>query len=142
MKRSVLFLVLAAVVAFAPAMFAQNPPPEQPQQQAQTEKTHTMEAEIVSVDASARTITYKPVGAGSGAGSTAPSDPQSQQGQKASTELTASVEGNAVNALQDLKAGDRVTLTFRGEETSDQTSAGAQKVVIDIVKSASSAPKS
>ena len=69
-------------------------------------KMHKVEAEVVSADAAAKTITIK-----------------SDSGDK-----TSPVEGKAVAALKNVKAGEKVTLTCRDNE------AGEHQAVVAIMK--------
>lgn len=118
MKRSLAVLaIVAAIVLAAPAMLAQQ---QQGQSQSQTER---IEAEVVAVDANSKTITFKP---SARAGETG------QTGEKASAQQTLMVEGAAASALQDLKPGDKVTITCRVNERGEKkvveiSKAGAQK---------------
>jgi len=74
---------------------------------AQTSKTHKLTAEVVSTDASAKTITVK-----------------NADGR----EMTARVEGKAAEALASFKAGDKVTLTCRDND------AGEHEAIVEIQK--------
>jgi glucose/arabinose dehydrogenase len=102
MKKLATLLCAVAVVAVASMAAAQSaaPAPEQKQPAADTakqataaEKTHTVEAEVVSADATAKTLTIK-------------GDPNK----------TVAVDASAVGSLKDLKAGDKVKLTCRDNE--------------------------
>jgi translation initiation factor IF-1 len=79
-----------------------------------TDKTHTVSAEVVSVDTAKNTMTIK---ASDG------------------MEKTATVEGSAVSQLKNLKSGDKVTLTCRDDDK------GEHKAVTAIQKSSSSEPR-
>ena len=70
-------------------------------------KMHKVEAEVVSVDAAAKTITIK-----------------SDTGEN----KTAPVEGKAVAALKTVKAGEKYTLTCRDNE------AGEHQAIVAIMK--------
>ena len=70
-------------------------------------KMHKVEAEVVSADAAAKTITIK-----------------SETGEN----KTAPVEGKAVAALKNVKAGEKYTLTCRDNE------AGEHQAVVAIMK--------
>jgi hypothetical protein len=72
---------------------ASKPPPRPAKQATAAEKTHTVEAEVVSADAAAKTLTIK-------------GDPNK----------TITVDASAVGSLKDLKAGDKVKLTCRDNE--------------------------
>jgi hypothetical protein len=67
-------------------------------------KTHEVQAEVVSVDVEKKTLTLK--------------------GEMANTTLP--VEGKALAALKDVKAGSTMTLTFKDDEK------GMHKAVVDI----------
>lgn len=72
---------------------------------AQAGKTHDVKAEVVKIDAAAKTITLNVEG----------------------KEMTLPVEGDAVAQSKDLKAGEKVTATCRDD------SSGAHKAVTKIV---------
>lgn len=67
-------------------------------------KTHDVQAEVVSVDVEKKTLTLK--------------------GEK--DNMTVPVEGKAVAALKDVKAGSKLTLTCKDDAS------GAHKAVVDI----------
>jgi len=71
-------------------------------------KTHKVEAEVVSTDVAAKTITIK--------------------GENGAENKTAPVEGKAVAALKNVKAGEKYTLTCRDNE------AGEHQAVVAIMK--------
>lgn len=71
-------------------------------------KTHKVEAEVVSTDVAAKTITLK--------------------GENGAENKTAPVEGKAVAALKTVKAGEKYTLTCRDNE------AGEHQAVVAIMK--------
>ncbi len=71
-------------------------------------KLHKVEAEVVSTDAAAKTITIK--------------------GENGAENKTAPVEGKAVAALKNVKAGEKYTLTCRDNE------AGEHQAVVAIMK--------
>jgi hypothetical protein len=73
---------------------------------AQTAKTHDVTGAVVKTDATAKTITLDVSG----------------------KEMTAKVEGDAVNQLKDVKAGDKVTATCRDDDK------GAHQAITKIVK--------
>jgi PDZ domain-containing secreted protein len=81
---------------------------------ATTEKSHQVQAEVVSVDTAKSTMTIK---ASDG------------------MEKTATVEGSAVSQLKNLKSGDKVTLTCRDDDK------GEHRAVTAIQKSSSSEPR-
>lgn len=89
-----------ALVGFAGLAAAQDPKPPEPPKHAPKEhatmaaKTHALEAEVVSYDASKKTLTIK-------------GTPDNK---------TLSVDAKAVASAADLKAGDMVTLTCRDNE--------------------------
>ncbi|HSF17889.1 MAG TPA: hypothetical protein VLK65_20290 [Vicinamibacteria bacterium] len=72
---------------------------------AQATKSHDVAAEVVKTDTAAKSLTLKVEG----------------------KETTMPVEGDAVNQIKDLKAGDHVTATCRDEGT-------AHKAVTKVVK--------
>jgi cell envelope opacity-associated protein A len=86
-------VVLLSSLLLAGAAFAAPAAKKAPAKPA-AHKTHIVEAEVVSVDAAAKTITVK-----------------GEQG-----ETTSKVEGSAVAALKSLKAGEKVKLTCRDNE--------------------------
>jgi hypothetical protein len=71
-------------------------------------KTHKVEAEVVSTDVAAKTITLK--------------------GENGAENKTAPVEGKAVAELKGVKAGEKYTLTCRDNE------AGEHQAVVAIMK--------
>jgi hypothetical protein len=71
-------------------------------------KTHKVEAEVVSADVAAKTITLK--------------------GENGAENKTAPVEGKAVAELKGVKAGEKYTLTCRDNE------AGEHQAVVAIMK--------
>ncbi len=73
---------------------------------AQADKTHEVMGQVVKTDATAKTITLK-------------------AGEK---EMTLPVEGDAVDQLKEVKAGDKVTASCRDDAS------GAHKAVTKIVK--------
>ena len=100
MKKLATLLCAVAVVAVAGMASAQSAEPQQKQPAADTakqaaaaEKTHVVEAEVVSADAVAKTITIK-------------GEPNK----------TVAVDASAVGSLKDLKAGDKVKLTCRDND--------------------------
>ena len=110
-----LSLVLVAGVTFA----AQSTPPAQPAPAAPAAapatqpapaapatKTHTVEAEVVSADATAKTLTIK--------------------GEAGKENKTVAVDTSAVGSLKSLKSGDKVKLTCRDD------SMGAHQAVTEI----------
>jgi len=96
MKKLATLLCAVALVAVASlsARADEAKPAAAPAKQATAaEKTHTVEAEVVSADAAAKTLTIK-------------GDPNK----------TVAVDASAVGSLKDLKAGDKVKLTCRDNE--------------------------
>jgi len=71
-------------------------------------KTHKVEAEVVSTDVAAKTITLK--------------------GENGAENKTAPVEGKAIAELKTVKAGEKYTLTCRDNE------AGEHQAVVNIMK--------
>ena len=102
-------LLLSALLVVAGVAFAfQAPATTEAQAPAATAaKTHTVEAEVVSTDATAKTLTIK-------------ADP---------TNKTVPVEGAAITSLKDLKSGDKVKLTCRDNDK------GEHQAVTKIEKS-------
>jgi Cu/Ag efflux protein CusF len=98
MKKLATLLCAVAVVAVA-SLAVQADEAKKPaaapaaKQATAAEKTHVVEAEVVSADAAAKTITIK-------------GDPNK----------TVAVDASAVAHLKDLKAGDKVKLTCRDNE--------------------------
>jgi FtsP/CotA-like multicopper oxidase with cupredoxin domain len=90
-KLALLLCALLVVVGVASA--SQATAPAKPAAKATAMKTHVVEAEVVSTDATAKTITVK-------------GEPNK----------TMPVEGAAVAHLKDLKAGEKVKLTCRDNE--------------------------
>ena len=96
MKKLATLLCAVALVAVAnlAAQADEAKPAAAPAKQATAaEKTHTVEAEVVSADAVAKTITIK-------------GEPNK----------TVAVDATAVGSLKDLKSGDKVKLTCRDNE--------------------------
>jgi FtsP/CotA-like multicopper oxidase with cupredoxin domain len=96
MKKLATLLCAVALVAVAnlSAQADEAKPAAAPAKQATAaEKTHTVEAEVVSADAAAKTLTIK-------------GEPNK----------TVAVDATAVGSLKDLKAGDKVKLTCRDNE--------------------------
>jgi hypothetical protein len=119
MKKLMLSLSLLLVASL---VYAQAPPPAPPQpvppdqpagrvDRPQNDDTQQVEAEIVSVDTTKKTVTIK-------------SDP-------GAAPETLPVEGKAETALKDIKTGQKYTLVCKNDTT------GANKKVVDI-KSTSS----
>ncbi len=75
-------------------------------QSSEKAKTHDVTGAVVKTDATAKTITLDVSG----------------------KEMTAKVEGDAVNQLKDVKVGDRVTATCRDDDK------GAHQAITKIVK--------
>jgi FtsP/CotA-like multicopper oxidase with cupredoxin domain len=96
MKKLATLLCAVALVAVAnlAAQADEAKPAAAPAKQATAaEKTHTVEAEVVSADATAKTLTIK-------------GEPNK----------TVAVDATAVGSLKDLKSGDKVKLTCRDNE--------------------------
>ena len=96
MKKLATLLCAVALVAVAnlAAQADEAKPAAAPAKQAAAaEKTHVVEAEVVSADAVAKTITIK-------------GEPNK----------TVAVDATAVGSLKDLKAGDKVKLTCRDND--------------------------
>ncbi len=93
MKKLALLLSALLVAGAAYASQATNAPAKtkEPAKSAAMGKTHTVEAEVVSADATAKTLTIK-----------------TDKG-----EQTVPVEGAAVSELKSVKAGEKVKLTCR-----------------------------
>ena len=121
-----LFLSAALVIAQAPPA-GQAPPPAQPaatdDKDAAKGEKHKMKAEIVSTNAGAKTITVKNL-AMDKAGV---SDPAM------SGEATLQLDAKVADRIASLKAGDKVTLTCKGDTTATTASAHCQTVT-DINK--------
>ena len=84
---------------------------------------HKMKAEVVSTNASAKTITVKNLAMDSGAAMSEP----------ASGEVTLKLDTKATDRIASLKAGDKVTLTCKGDTAATTSSAHCQTVT-DIDK--------
>ena len=96
MKKFATLLCAVALVAVAnlAAKADEAKPAAAPAKQAAAaEKTHVVEAEVVSADATAKTLTIK-------------GEPNK----------TVAVDATAVGSLKDLKAGDKVKLTCRDND--------------------------
>jgi len=93
-KLALLLSALLVVAGVASAASQATAPAKAKPAPAATAKTHVVEAEVVSADATAKTITIK----------AEPSD------------KTMPVEGKAVEHLKSLKAGEKVKLTCRDNE--------------------------
>jgi hypothetical protein len=93
MKKLTLLLCGLFVVAGVASAAQATAPAKPAKPMATTMKTHVVEAEVVSADATAKTVTIK-------------GDPNK----------TMPVEGMAVSHLKDLKAGEKVKLTCRDNE--------------------------
>ena len=105
------FALLLALVFAAGVAVAQETPKDTPQAhpkaaaKAATAKTHDVEAEVVSVDATAKTITIK-------------ADPDNK---------TVPVEGKAITQLKEVKPGEKVTLSCRDNEAGEHQAVMAIK---------------
>ena len=95
MKKLATLLCAVALVAVAnlAAQADEAKPAAAPAQATAAEKTHTVEAEVVSADATAKTLTIK-------------GEPNK----------TVTVDAAAVGSLKDLKSGDKVKLTCRDND--------------------------
>jgi hypothetical protein len=103
------FALLLAVLFAAGVAVAQDMPKDSTKApkaavKAAPAKTHDVDAEVVSVDATAKTITIK-------------ADPDNK---------TVPVEGKAITQLKDVKPGEKVTLSCRDNE------AGEHQAVVAI----------
>ena len=122
-----LFLSAGLVSAQAPPA-AQAPAPVQPSATDDKDKDaakgekHKMKAEVVSTNASAKTITVKNL-AMDGA----------PMGEPAAGEVTLKLDTKATDRIASLKAGDKVTLTCKGDTAATTASAHCQTVT-DINK--------
>jgi len=109
MKKLATLLCAVAVVAVASLASAQTADTKKPADAAKpaaaAAKTHVVEAEVVSTDATAKTITLK-------------GDPNK----------TVAVDAAAVGSLKDLKSGDKVKLTCRDNDK------GEHEAVVKIAK--------
>ncbi len=96
MKKFALLLSALLVAGAAYASQATNAPAKtkEPAKSAAMGKTHTVEAEVVSADTTAKTLTIK-----------------TDKGDQ-----TVPVEGAAVSELKSVKAGEKVKLTCRDNE--------------------------
>jgi hypothetical protein len=123
-----LFLSAGLVSAQAPPA-GQAPPPAQPSATEDKDKDaakgekHKMKAEVVSTNASAKTITVKNLAMDSGAAMSEP----------APGEVTLKLDTKASDRIASLKAGDKVTLTCKGDTAATTASAHCQTVT-DINK--------
>lgn len=88
-----LSVLLVAGVAAAQSAAPAQPAPAKAKATAATAKTHVVEAEVVSADATAKTLTIK-------------GDPNK----------TVAVDTTAVGSLKNLKSGDKVKLTCRDND--------------------------
>ncbi len=123
-----LFLSAALVSAQAPPPSSQVPPPVAPSAQADDKdaakgEKHKMKAEIVSTNAGAKTITVKNLAMDAGGAMSEP----------APGEVTLKLDTKASDRIAALKAGDKVTLTCKGDTAATTASAHCQTVT-DINK--------
>jgi hypothetical protein len=125
-----LFLSAGLVSAQAPPT-GQAPVPGQPTARTEDKdkdaakgEKHKMKAEVVSTDASAKTITVKNLAMDKGTGMTDPAMPG---------EVTLKLDTKASDRIASLKAGDKVTLTCKGDTAATTASAHCQTVT-DINK--------
>jgi len=108
MKKLATLLCAVAVVAVASMGSAQTADTKKPADAAKpaaAAKTHVVEAEVVSTDATAKTLTIK-------------GDPNK----------TVTVDAAAVGSLKDLKSGDKVKLTCRDNDK------GEHEAIVKIAK--------
>jgi hypothetical protein len=126
-----LFLCAGLVSAQAPPPSSQVPPPDQPSartddkdKDAAKGEKHKMKAEVVSTNADAKTITVKNLAMDTGAAMSEPS----------SGEVTLKLDSKASDRIASLKAGDKVTLTCKGDTAATTASQHCQTVT-DINKS-------
>ena len=103
MKKTALLLAVLVVVAGV-ASASQTTAPAKPAKPMTMTKTHIVEAEVVSTDATAKTLTIK-------------GDPNK----------TVPVDASALAALKTLKTGEKVKLTCRDNE------AGEHQAITHIV---------
>jgi Cu/Ag efflux protein CusF len=96
MKKIALALA-ALLVAAGMGYAAQSTAPAKKAKPMSATKTHVVAAEVVSSDATAKTLTLK-----------------TEQG-----EMTSKVEGAAVASLKNLKAGEKVKVTCRDNEAGE-----------------------
>jgi hypothetical protein len=108
--KKLLAFSLVALVAASPSFAATSSKPKSSTAKT-APKTHVVSAEVVSTDATGKTITIK----------------------DASGDKTVPVEGKAVASLSTVKAGDKVKLTCRDNE------AGEHQAVTAIHKSTATA---
>ena len=90
------FALLLPLLLVAGVASAQTTAPEKAKSTAPAVKTHVIEAEVVSADATAKTLTIK-------------GDPNK----------TVAVDASAVGSLKALKAGEKVKLTCRDSATGE-----------------------
>ena len=129
MKKTLMacaLLVSAGLVSAQAPPAGQAPPPAQPSatddKDAAKGEKHKMKAEVVSTNASAKTITVKNL-AMDGAAMSEP----------APGEVTLKLDTKASDKIASLKAGDKVTLTCKGDTAATTASAHCQTVA-DINK--------
>jgi hypothetical protein len=107
-----------ALLLGAGGLFAQTTPAGKTSERADEARTLKMSAEVVSTDATAKTITVRNLSASS------EKDRRSTTTGEASTqvmgtgEATLGVEGKAADRLRSLKAGEKVTLTCKAASSS------------------------
>jgi hypothetical protein len=108
MKKLSLLLSLLLAAGLVYAQTPEQPPAKAEPSTAKAEKTQQVEAEVVAVDVTAKTITIKKDMA---------AEPQ-----------TLPVEGKAVSALKDVTTGQKYRLVCKND------TAGMAKTVVDIKK--------
>jgi hypothetical protein len=112
-------MLLLSLVLASGLVYAQAPPPDAPVAKAEqpvvkAEKNEQVEAEVVSVDPTANTITFKK--------------------DMAAEPTTLPVEGKAATMLKDVQSGQKYKLTCKKDTT------GAPKSVVEIKKSTAAKP--
>jgi hypothetical protein len=107
MKKLALLVSALLVAGVASAQAPATTAPQEPSKATAAGKTHTVEAEVVSADATSKTLTIK----GDAGNKTVP------------------VEGMAASELKNVKAGDKVKLTCRDNDQ------GEHQAVTKIEKS-------
>jgi hypothetical protein len=135
MKKTMMACALFLTAGLASA---QAPPPAPPpgqapvpgQPSARTDdkdaakgEKHKMKAEVVSTNASAKTITVKNLAM----------DKAGAMGEPSGGEVTLSLDSKVSDKIASLKAGDKVTLTCKGDTAATTASAHCQTVT-DINK--------
>jgi hypothetical protein len=115
MKKLALLLSLLMAAGLVYAQTPQEQPPTKAEpSMGKAEKTQQVEAEVVSVDTTANTITFK---------KTMDAEPQ-----------TLPVEGKAMTALKDVMTGQKYKLVCKNDTS------GGPKSIVDIKKSTAKDP--